>query len=204
MKKLPVLVLSLLMTTLVSIAQDMEDWKKEVIAYQAEMNRELMDTAESPLPPEELAVFNGVDFYSPDPRFRVEAYLILTPESEPFEMATSTERKPKYRRYALAVYTLDTLKDTLDIYQNLGLVSKKGFEDYLFVPFGDLTNGLETYGGGRYLDLRIPEGDTLIIDFNMAYNPYCVYNYKYSCPIPPRENFVNYEIMAGVKNYSPE
>jgi uncharacterized protein (DUF1684 family) len=191
-------------STVFSSAQSEKDWMKGVLAYQEEMNRELTDTAESPLPPEELAVFDGVDFYVPNIKFKVSSFLILTPESKPFEMPTSSERKPIYRRYAMAVYTLDTLTDTLDIYQNLTLIKQKGYEDYLFVPFSDLTNGFETYGGGRYLDLRIPEGDTLVIDFNMAYNPYCVYNYKYSCPIPPRENFINYEITAGVKNYSPE
>ena len=198
-----VLVTTLTMPSLLS--QNPASWEEEILAYQAEMNRELKDTAESPLPPEELAVFKGVDFYTPNSKFRVEAKLILTPESKPFEMSTSTARKPVYRRYALAIYTIDTLVDTLDIYQNLTLIKKKGYEDYLFVPFSDLTNGFDTYGGGRYLDLKIPpEGDILVIDFNKAYNPYCVYNYKYSCPIPPRENFINYEITAGVKNYSPE
>lgn len=184
--------------------QAQDNWLEEIEAYQEEMNRELMDTAESPLPSEELAAFEGVDFFTPDPKFRVEARLILTPESKPFEMATSTERKPVYRRYAIAVYSLDSIQDTLEIYQNLGLIKQKEYADYLFLPFSDLTNGFETYGGGRYLDFRIPDGDSLVIDFNKAYNPYCVYNYKYSCPIPPRENFINFEIKAGVKNYSPE
>ena len=60
-------------------------------------------------------------------------------------------------------------------------------------------NGLESYGGGRYIDARIPEGDTFIIDFNKAYNPYCAYNDKYSCPIVPRKNYLKTRIEAGVK-----
>ena len=186
------------------MGQKQKKWQKEVMSYQAEMNAELMDTAESPLPKEELATFKGLEFYPIDMKYRCEAKLILTPESKPFEMATSTDRAPKYRRYAMAVYQLDSITDTLDIYQNLTLMKKEGYEDYLFLPFSDLSNGFETYGGGRYLDMRIPKGDKLILDFNKAYNPYCVYNYKYSCPIPPRENFVMYEIKAGVKTYSPE
>ncbi len=181
-----------------------ENWYQEVKDYQTDMNRELGDSTETPLPKEELAKFTGLDFYEINPKFRIEALLVPTPDSEPFEMSTSTERAPIYRRYAYAIFTLDGMLDTLDIYQNMGLIKQKGYEDYLFLPFGDLTNGLETYGGGRYLDLTIPEGDTLVLDFNLAYNPYCVYNYKYSCPIPPRENFVNAEIKAGVKNYSPD
>ena len=194
-------ILFIILTGLVAVRGQV-GWLQEIEAYQEEMNQELMDTAKTPLPPEELAVFEGVDFFIPDPKFMVTAFLILTPESKPFEMLTSTERKPVYRRYALAIYSLDTIQDTLDIYQNLSLIKQEDYSDYLFVPFSDLTNGFETYGGGRYLDFRIPEGDSLVIDFNKAYNPYCAYNHKYSCPIPPRENFINYEIRAGVKNYT--
>lgn len=196
-------ILFIILTGLVAVRGQV-GWLQEIEAYQEEMNQELMDTAKTPLPPEELAVFEGVDFFIPDPKFMVTAFLILTPESKPFEMLTSTERKPVYRRYALAIYSLDTIQDTLDIYQNLSLIKQEDYADYLFVPFSDLTNGFETYGGGRYLDFRIPEGDSLVIDFNKAYNPYCAYNHKYSCPIPPRENFINYEIRAGVKNYTSD
>jgi uncharacterized protein (DUF1684 family) len=71
----------------------------------------------------------------------------------------------------------------------------------LFLPFLDNTNGDTTYGGGRYIDLRIPEGDTIEIDFNKAYNPYCAYNSRYSCPIVPRENYLDTNIEAGVKKF---
>ena len=73
--------------------------------------------------------------------------------------------------------------------------------DYLFLPFLDATNGIETYGGGRYIDLSIPQGNQLTIDFNTAYNPYCAYNEKYSCPIVPRENYLPLKINAGVKRF---
>lgn len=191
----------LLMSIYISSGQADSSWLSEIKAYHDEMNRELADSSESPLPSKDLADFQGVEFYDPDPRFRVEALLILTPESKPFEMTTTTKRKPVYRRYAMAVYKLDTLTDTLDIYQNLNLMKREEYKDYLFLPFNDLTNGFETYGGGRYLDFRIPESDTLVIDFNKAYNPYCAYHYKYSCPVPPRKNFINYEVTAGVKDY---
>ena len=71
--------------------------------------------------------------------------------------------------------------------------------DHLFLPFTDNTNGVETYGGGRYIDLKIPAGNTINIDFNKAYNPYCAYSDKYSCPIPPPENHLDIEIKAGIK-----
>ena len=75
-------------------------------------------------------------------------------------------------------------------------------QDYLFLPFLDDTNGEESYGGGRYIDLRIPETDTITIDFNRAYNPLCVYNEKFSCPIVPRVNYLPIQIKAGVKMYA--
>ena len=77
------------------------------------------------------------------------------------------------------------------------------YANYLFLPFNDNTNGKTSYGGGRFIDLEIPEAGskTIVIDFNKSYNPYCAYNHKYSCPIPPSENNLNVEISAGVKAY---
>jgi uncharacterized protein (DUF1684 family) len=71
----------------------------------------------------------------------------------------------------------------------------------LFLPFLDTTNGIETYGGGRFLDMRIPKSKEVIIDFNKAYNPYCAYNYNYSCPIVPLENNLSIKVKAGVKKF---
>jgi len=71
------------------------------------------------------------------------------------------------------------------------------YKNYLFIPFKDLTSGTETYGGGRYMDIMIPEGDEIILNFNTAYNPYCAYANGYFCPIPPAENTLNVEIRAG-------
>jgi uncharacterized protein (DUF1684 family) len=71
----------------------------------------------------------------------------------------------------------------------------------LFLPFSDLTCGKESYIGGRYIDLKIPTSDTILIDFNTAYNPYCAYNHKYSCPIVPLENDLPVAINAGVKKF---
>jgi uncharacterized protein (DUF1684 family) len=80
----------------------------------------------------------------------------------------------------------------------LDLKAKPGYEDYLFLPFSDQTTGVTSYGGGRYLDVRIPQGDTILLDFNRAYNPYCAYNEKYSCPRIPPENHLEVAIPVGV------
>ena len=89
----------------------------------------------------------------------------------------------------------------MNVYQNLLLRETEEFKDYLFLPFADLTNGEQTYGGGRYIDLSIPDKDSIIINFNTAYNPYCAYNAKYSCPLVPKENHLDYSIEAGVKKF---
>ena len=89
----------------------------------------------------------------------------------------------------------------LNVYQSEESLTTEGYQDYLFLPFLDDTNGESTYGGGRYIDLRIPEGNLIIIDFNKAYNPLCAYNEKYSCPIVPRLNYLSTEVKAGLMNY---
>ena len=76
------------------------------------------------------------------------------------------------------------------------------YGDLMFVPFKDMTNKTETYGGGRYIDIRAPKGNSAILDFNLAYNPNCAYGgEKWNCPIPPKENSLDVAITAGEKRY---
>lgn len=169
-------------------------------AWQSEMNAQFADSASSPLTEADRLEFEGLAFYEINSAFSDSARLVLTPNSEPFEMATTTGRKAHYRQYARAHLQIKGDSLVLPVYENLRLKGKPGYEDYLFLPFTDLTNGAETYGGGRYLNLRKPpEDQLLLIDFNKAYNPYCAYNERYSCPIPPANNRVEIAIEAGVK-----
>ena len=117
-------------------------------------------------------------------------------------MKTTTNRLPEYRKYGELKFSLEGKMLTLSVYQNLELTKKAGFEDYLFIPFTDLTNGDETYGGGRYIDFRMDQLKEKLVrlDFNRAYNPYCAYSKGYSCPIPPAENLLPVAIRAGVKS----
>src|SRR5690606_27020815 len=115
-----------------------------------------------------------------------------------FQMPTTTDRKPYYVTYGKVYFSLKGKEYKLDLFQNLELSADPEYRNYLFAPFTDETNGRSTYGGGRYLDLRIPAAEVMIIDFNQAYNPYCAYNGKYSCPIPPEQNHLEVEITAGV------
>ncbi|NNC85503.1 MAG: DUF1684 domain-containing protein, partial [Bacteroidia bacterium] len=119
-----------------------------------------------------------------------------------FEMKTSTARLPVYKTYAKLTFQLDGKDYQLFAYQNQKERDENDeYKDYLFIPFTDLTNGETSYGGGRYLDMKIPKTNEVELDFNTSYNPYCCYNDKYSCPIPPMENHLLIEINAGVKDY---
>jgi uncharacterized protein (DUF1684 family) len=78
---------------------------------------------------------------------------------------------------------------------------KSILSDMLFLPFKDMTNGKETYEGGRYIDAEILPGYRMMLDFNMAYHPSCAYNEKFICALPPRENMLEIEIKAGEKTF---
>lgn len=168
--------------------------------FKAEMNNSFKDSTQSPLLKEDLLKFYALNFFEYNPAFRVNAIIIMDTTGQEFGMITSTSRRPKYRKFGTVNFKLNDEKFSIPLYQNMDLRSDSLHADYLFMPFTDLTNNEETYGGGRYLDLKIQRSDTLIIDFNLCYQPYCAYNHKYSCPIPPAENFINKSITAGVKN----
>lgn len=178
------------------------DYVASIRDYQHEMNMEFKDKDESPLTEEDRKDFKGLDFFTIDSTYQIKAKFKLDENPKTFAMPTTTDRLPIYRTYGIAVFKLNGKEFTLHIYQNQDLIRQPKYKNHLFIPFTDITNGEETYGGGRFLDVEIPEDDTILIDFNKAYNPYCAYNGKYSCPIPPQENSLAISINAGVKNYN--
>lgn len=169
--------------------------------FQEKLNSEYADAKESPLMEADLAAFKSLDFFPISDNYIVNATFIRTKKEKVFQMKTSTSRLPNYKKYGELHFTLHGKKLQLNVYQNIDLIKKSEYKDYLFLPFSDLTNGIESYIGGRYIDLRIQKGEKWKIDFNKAYNPYCAYNYKYSCPIVPMDNDLQIEINAGVKKF---
>lgn len=169
--------------------------------FQKTINGEYADAKTSPLLPEDLQTFKTLDFYPINEKYAVVAKFVKAKKEKPFEMKTSTARKPMYIKYGTVYFTIDGVDLQLNVYRNIDLSKKEEYKDYLFLPFSDLTSGKETYIGGRYIDLKIPKGNTIVIDFNQTYNPYCAYNHKYSCPIVPLENDLNVAIEAGVKKF---
>ena len=176
-------------------------YDKNLTPFQKEMNEFFKDASISPLKEKDLKNFKGLDFFAFDSSYVVNAALIRTPEEKSFKMKTTTDMLPEYIKYGIVTFDLFGKSYSLNIYKNLEGINKEGYRDYLFLPFLDDTNGFESYGGGRYIDLDVTEEDNLVIDFNSTYNPYCVYDEKYSCPIVPRENYLPLEINAGVKAF---
>ena len=187
----------LLFFSLITFAQQ----KVTAEDFQKKLNVEFADATKSPLTEKDRTDFKGLDFFPIDKAFTVEAKFTKSKNEKSFEMKTTTDRMPLYVKYGEVSFTINGENFKLNVYQNLELIKRPGFKKHLFLPFSDLTSGNETYGGGRYIDLEIPKGKTITIDFNQAYNPYCAYNPKYSCPIVPAENELLTNVNAGVKKF---
>lgn len=189
---------------LINCTENNTTYKDEVKQFQYKLNTQYASATASPLTKEDLKTFKSLDFFSIDETYKITAQFELTPNTPVFAMPTTTDRLPLYRKYGIAKFNLNGEDLELSLYQHQNSMTSFDNESQLFLPFNDTTNGSSTYGGGRYIDVEIPEkeSNTIIIDFNKSYNPYCAYNYKYSCPIPPAENNLPIAITAGIKKYN--
>ncbi len=162
---------------------------------------EFLKSKDSPLTKEKL---DFLSFFEPDSSYRIACTFHANKRGKPFELPTSSGKTKTYVKFGELHFLLNGNKHKLSVYQSLSLRMIPQYRDYLFIPFKDLSNGTASYGGGRYLDLRMGEiqGDTIYLDFNKSYNPYCAYSEGYSCPIPPKENHLKVRIEAGEKNYA--
>ncbi len=142
-------------------------------------------------------------FFAIDINYRVDAVFEKITDTIGFTMKTSGNGKDYYFKYGKISFSINGTSLHLFVYQSKDLMRSKIYADYLFVPFTDLTTGDKTYGSGRYLDFTIAQiiNNTLLIDFNKSYNPYCAYSTEYHCPIPPKENLLPIAINAGEMNF---
>jgi len=172
---------------------------KEIKQFQDDLNKEYKNAETSPLSKEKRENFTHLNFFPIDPDYVVTAKFIRTPNEIIFAMPTTGNSSKQFVKYGEAQFLLKGKQCKLNIYQSIDLASQRKYRDYLFIPFRDATSGKETYGGGRYIDLTIPRSDTFVINFNMAYHPYCAYAEGFNCPIPPRENYLAVKVEAGVR-----
>ncbi len=183
--------------------QKEESYIQKILVERRKTDMELTDTTVSRFSEEERALFaeRGLQYFYPDPAYRITARFTVDTTTPVFPFPTNTKRTPNYRIYGYLDFTIHDTLCRLTAYQNMDFKNSPDYDSTLFVPFMDNTNGIYTYGGGRYLDIPIPESDTVILDFNRAYNPYCAYSSRWSCPLVPFENDLNVSIPAGEKSY---
>lgn len=194
------LCLALVMTTLLAACtsgpQPMDDtsYDRDILAGRAAKDAMFKSSPESPLLPEDRATFTGLPYFPVNSLYRMPARLDEDRSNTAIiELSTSSTEKRRMQRVGSLRFTFNGQPLTLTAFADEGTRTITR----LFVPFGDLTSGDTTYGGGRYLDLdRTPTG-LYDLDFNRAYHPYCVYNINYVCPVPPRENRLDIAILSG-------
>lgn len=163
--------------------------------YREERDKFFKSEIDSPLPDSLRPGFKGLDWYEVSKEFRIMADFEKNPKFEEVEMPRSAAGPEKYVRAGFLHFTIGGQECKLTAYNPNPKDSKT-----IFVPFRDATSGKTTYGGGRYIDTRLADGKVLL-DFNRAYNPYCVFNYTFACPIPPQENTLPVAIEAGEKDW---
>lgn len=152
-------------------------------------------------PLKDFKQFKGLKYYEVDTEFVIKAKVELNKKPELIEFNTSSGKARNYLAYARLSFIYKSEPFTLTLFQGLDRDTQVPIPDYFFLPFTDITNGGETYGGGRYMDIEEINGDEIILDFNRAYSPYCAYEDGFSCPIPPKENDLKLAVKAGEKSY---
>lgn len=176
-----------------------EAYIKEIQNERTEKAKFMKESEESPFAGDSTTQFTNLNYFEPDVKYRVNADIEPIQNKKMVILPTSDDKEKKYLEYAYASFKLDGIENKLTI---LEIVDMGPYKGTLFLAFADETSAKETYGAGRYLDLKkVPGAKTLVLDFNKAYNPYCAYSEKFSCPFPPKENLLKVAIKAGEKNY---
>ena len=170
-------------------------YNEQIRTLRAEKDQMLRTARDSPIPEGVRVSFTGLLYYDVKPEFRVPAFLTENRSGPPvvIDMQQTDGQTARMRKVGSLAFTLGTVRYALTAFADVNDTSMEG----LFVPFGDLTNGAETYQGGRFLNLRRTPTGLYDLDFNQAYHPYCVYNPTWICPVPPRENRLAVAIPAG-------
>jgi uncharacterized protein (DUF1684 family) len=171
------------------IAANPQQYIAKITRERESKDDQFRTTKDSPI--QDKDNFHGLHYFEIDPAYRVKAFIT------PYEKKDKTVELPytdgsttTYERIGYANFTINGVAQKLLLLKNESVIS---------VLFKDATSGKETYGGGRYLDYPVSKmkGDSLVLDFNTAYNPYCVYAPTYACPVPPAENTLSVAIRAG-------
>ncbi|HEY5823199.1 MAG TPA: DUF1684 domain-containing protein [Cyclobacteriaceae bacterium] len=201
-KLIPVLIAIISITFLIYLfsgdTETSEAYIQEIKKERTEKEAFMKDGEESPFK-DSLAHFTALNYFEPDAKYRITADIEPIKNKKMLVLPTSDDKEKRYMEYAYASFKLDGVENKLLI---LEIVDMGPYKGTLFLAFADETSAKETYGAGRYLDLKkLPGVATMTLDFNKAYNPYCAYSENFSCPFPPKENVLKVAIKAGEKNY---
>lgn len=178
------------------IISEVDAYTTEIEHHRAEYKQDFIKDERSPL---READFEFMNFYPADINYKCDCSFEYTRDAKPFEMSTVSGKTKIFTKYGVASCNLDKVPFLVNIYGSKQTQAMPGYRDYLFIPYKDLTSGESTYGGGRYIDMRMGDirNGRVTIDFNKCYNPWCMYSDGYNCPIPPIENHFGVEIKAG-------
>lgn len=171
----------------------------EIQDFQAEQNEHYLNKKTSPLTRKERRNFGGHEFYSVDLSYVVEAKFIKILKEDTVELMSSSGNVKYYRPYATISFEIGGIDCELTAYQSMRLRNIEEYKNYLLLPFRDATSGKSSYGGGRYLDIEITTDSTIVLNFNLAYNPYCAYTSGYNCTVPPEKNTLTAAVKAGLR-----
>ncbi|TRX49217.1 DUF1684 domain-containing protein [Fulvivirga sp. M361] len=173
--------------------QTPEEYAEYIEKEREEQDRFMRYSDESPFAKDSVT-FQGLNHYPADKSFKVKGRFEPIPNPKIITLGTNDGKKEQYLEYGYAIFPLLDKENKLLILENVT-------ENVLFLAFGDATSAIDTYGAGRYLDVDHAGDKTIILDFNLAYNPYCAYSAGFSCPFPPKENLLDIAITAGEKSY---
>ncbi len=174
-----------------------EDYIEKIEKERERQYKFIRFNIDSPLTEEQKAKFASLTFYDIDPSYKVKARLLPIENKKVREVPLTDGSMQRYIEHSYAEFELGGKTNKLLLLQAMDEVDKRNF----FLAFADETSAKETYGGGRYLNVRQDGKNSITLDFNLAYNPYCAYNPDYACPIPPKENLLDIAVAAGEKNY---
>ena len=175
-----------------------QTYRDSILQFRDKYTKDLLAEPRHPIKPADARYLR---FYEPDASYAVWATFTPTPGKVPILVPTHSGKDKPFKEYGYFEFAIHDTSLVLHVYQSVNLIAGQASNNELFIPFNDYTNYDETFGGGRYIDLStddIKDGRVLL-DFNKCYNPYCAYAEGFSCPIPPDENKLIFEIKAGEK-----
>jgi uncharacterized protein (DUF1684 family) len=180
---------------------DADAYRERLRENRSEKDDFFAEHPQSPIPPEDRDDFHGLDYFPPDPDYRVAATVTVHDDPGPVPMETTGGGEVRYLRVATLTFELDGEDRNLAAYRQ-----DPGDEaEALFVPFRDKTTGQATYREGRYMELHpesaLSDGEEVVVDFNLAYSPFCAFSDTFSCPLPPEENWLETTVEGGEKGY---